>query len=71
MNSGESDKRENTEGEKSEDGDPLLIFGNLFFASGIRYIDKGTIRLWSSILEYNVYFLPCISLLFWIIFLFF
>ena len=60
------------EGEsKRENGDPLAIFGDFFSASRIRYTNKNTIRCWDSLLEYNVYFLPIISLFFWAIYLFF
>lgn len=65
----ESDKQKNTEGEKPEDGDPLSIFSNILFTSGIRCTNEDVIRLNRFLLDYNRYFLPCISLVLWSIFL--
>lgn len=69
MDSCDSDKQKNKEGKESEDGDPLSVFSNIFSSTWIRYYNKDIPRSWSFLLEYNVVFLPIISLFFWIIFL--
>ena len=71
MDSCECEEQKNSEGEKSEDGDSLPFSRNFFPTSRIRYYNKSTLRLWNGLLAYNVYFLPIISLFFWIIFLVF
>ena len=54
---------------KREDGDYLPISRNFFSTFRIRCNNKATFRLWHSLLEYNVYFLPSISLFFWVIYI--
>ena len=65
----ESDKQKNTEGEESKDGDPLSIFSNIFFTIGLRYSNEDVARFNRFLLDYNRYFLPCISIVLWSIFL--
>jgi hypothetical protein len=61
------DKQEG--GSKRENGDPLPILRNFFSTSWIRHNNKNHARLWDSVLEYNVYFLPIVSVFFWFIYL--
>ena len=70
MDSDRQGKKQEGESQR-ENGDPLPIFRNLLSTSRVRYNNKDVARLWDSLLEYNVYFLPAISLFFWIIYLFF
>lgn len=69
MDSCESEKSKNKTREESEEGDYLPFFGNFLSTSGIRCVNKNDVRFWDILLAYNAYFLPIISLFFWIVFL--
>ena len=65
----ESDKQKNTEGEKSEDGDPLSNDRNVFQSFWVRYSYEDVVRLNRFLLDYNRYFLPSCGIVLWSIFL--
>lgn len=71
MDSCECEEQKNSEGEKSEDGDPLFNARYVFQPFWLRYSRKANIGFDRLVLDYNGYLLPCCGIVFWTIFLLF
>ncbi len=69
MDSCDSDKQKNKEGEKSEDGEPLHNFWHVLQPFWIRLAIQNGIRPDRIILDYHRYFLPCCGIVLWSVFL--
>lgn len=68
---GDSKKQDNTEGDKSKDGDPLLRTLPLLQSFRIRYSVQNNIGLHKFLLDYHKRILPCCGIISWITFLLF
>ena len=67
----DSCKQETTEGNKSENGDPLPDGWNVYKSIWVRCSLQDDIGFDRLILDYNRYFLPSCGFIFWTIFLLF
>lgn len=71
MDNCESDKRKETEGEKSKDGDPLPYVGNVFSTIWLRCTIQTNNGLDKFLLDYGYNFLLPVGSFIWIVFLLF
>ncbi len=65
---GDSRTKKNINTTKTENGDTMSISRQLLSASWVRHSNKDAYGYWDSILDYNVYFLPCVSVFLWTVF---